>query len=112
PTPPAPVTPPTPARIPFKFTAPSDDIRPKRTLVPGVEPSAKSPPPARKATAAATDPGKVSLSLQSLMQSVPAFQLNGSPMSVPDDARIEFPLSLIEPQLASGRVMVPAKVFQ
>jgi predicted regulator of Ras-like GTPase activity (Roadblock/LC7/MglB family) len=33
-------------------------------------------------------------------------------MSVPEDARIEFPLSLIEPQLASGRVMVPAKVFQ
>jgi hypothetical protein len=38
--------------------------------------------------------------------------LNGSPTHVPDDAKVEFPLSLIEPQLASGKVNIPARVFE
>jgi predicted regulator of Ras-like GTPase activity (Roadblock/LC7/MglB family) len=104
-------TPAAPSRIPFKFSAPCEDIRPKFTLVPGVEPNEKAPP-AKQSAAPTKDASKVALSLQSLLQNLPAFQLNGSPMSVSEDALVEFPLSLIEPQLASGRVMVPAKVFQ
>ncbi|MEP7015264.1 MAG: hypothetical protein ABI925_07475 [Verrucomicrobiota bacterium] len=99
----------TPAPLPFKFTSPSDDIRPRRTLVPGVEPKEKAPSVAKGRT---TGDPKVALPLQSLLQQMPAFQLSGSPMTIGDDVFVEFPLSLIEPQLASGRVMVPSKVFQ
>jgi predicted regulator of Ras-like GTPase activity (Roadblock/LC7/MglB family) len=39
-------------------------------------------------------------------------QLTGDPSCVPADVRIELPFSLIEPQLASGRISVTAKVFE
>lgn len=107
---PASSSPPKTARIPFKFTSPSDDIRPKFTLVPGVEPKQKTP----FATKSGPTSGdtKIAVPLQALLHDVPAFQLSGSPMSVGEDVLVEFPLSLIEPQLASGRVTVAAKVFQ
>ena len=46
------------------------------------------------------------------MQNMPAFQLNGNPETIPTDVRVEFPLSLIEAQLATGRVAIEAKTFQ
>src|SRR2546430_1199235 len=39
-------------------------------------------------------------------------QLTGDPSCVPPDVRLEFPFALIEPQLASGRISVTAKVFE
>ena len=39
-------------------------------------------------------------------------QLTGDPGCVPPDVRIEFSFALIEPQLASGRISVTAKVFE
>jgi predicted regulator of Ras-like GTPase activity (Roadblock/LC7/MglB family) len=39
-------------------------------------------------------------------------QLTGDPSCVPPDVRLELPFALIEPQLASGRVSVTAKVFE
>src|SRR3954452_7708220 len=39
-------------------------------------------------------------------------QLTGDPSCVPGDVRFELPFALIEPQLASGRVSVTAKVFE
>ena len=112
----------TPRRIPL--TNPSEELRPKFTLVPGVEP--KPAPAEPSATVAQTGESgsrdrrsrqqpsgtKIALPLQPLLQALPAFQLNGSPMTVGEDVRAEFPLSLIEPQLASGRVVIPAKAFQ
>ena len=98
-----------PAKVPFKFKSPSDDIRPKFTLVPGTEP--KKAAPTIKLSSKGED-ARIRLPLQPLLQEVPAFQLHGSPMSVGEDVLIELPLSLIEPQLASGRVMIGAKVFQ
>ncbi len=55
---------------------------------------------------------KIALALTAVLKEVPAFQLNGNPSAVPEDVRVEFPLSLIEPQLASGRVVVSPKVLQ
>jgi len=103
--------PPPPARIPFKITPPCDDIRSKFIRVPGVESKEHVASPT-KSTAVKEDEGKIALALNVVLQEVPAFQLNGSPSAVPEDVRVEFSLSLIEPQLASGRVVVSPKVLQ
>ena len=109
-----------PTAPPFKFRAPSNDLRPKRTLVPGVEPK-ETPPTAEAIKPAGTNEQvcsppnvepKIVLSLQSLLSQLPAFQLNGSPSTVPEGVQVIFPLSLIQPQLASGRVVIPARTFQ
>jgi predicted regulator of Ras-like GTPase activity (Roadblock/LC7/MglB family) len=102
---------PTTARIPFKVSAPCADLRPKFTLVPGVEPK-EDLAPAIKSSAEKKDEVMIALALQAVMQNVPAFQLSGSPLSIPEDVRIEFPFSSIEPQLATGRVAVAPKSFQ
>jgi predicted regulator of Ras-like GTPase activity (Roadblock/LC7/MglB family) len=54
---------------------------------------------------------KVALSLRALLQNVPAFQRKGEPNLVPEDVRINLPLSLIAEQLATGRVVVAPKAF-
>jgi predicted regulator of Ras-like GTPase activity (Roadblock/LC7/MglB family) len=103
---------PTSARLPFKISAPCDDLRPKLTLVPGVEaPEEVAAKPAQSSTPK-KDQAKIGLSLQAIMQNMPAFQLNGNPETIPTDVRVEFPLSLIEAQLATGRVAIEAKTFQ
>ncbi len=93
----------------------SDLLKPKLTLVPGMESKAEPeeeifdlplPPKAKR-----NEP-KISLPLRPILETIPPFQLNGSPTTVPDETRIEFPLSLIQPQLAIGRVVVSPKVFQ
>lgn len=105
---------PAPKRNPFKTSAPSDDLRPKLRLVPGMEQPEEeeadefAPPPKAKAQ----DDVKMTLPLQPVLQNIPPFQLSGSTASVPDDARISLPLSLIQPQLASGRIAIEPKVFQ
>src|ERR1700682_505953 len=71
--------PPPPA--PFKVKPPSDDLRPKLTLVPGMESVPEplenfAPPP--KISRATTDDRKIVLPLDVVMQNMPAFQLSGS----------------------------------
>jgi hypothetical protein len=53
----------------------------------------------------------ISLALKPLLQNVPAFQLNGDPQTVANDLRVELPMDLVAPQLATGRVVVPPKTF-
>jgi predicted regulator of Ras-like GTPase activity (Roadblock/LC7/MglB family) len=55
---------------------------------------------------------KIALPLLPILKSLPPMQLTGDPSCVPPDVRIEFPFALIEPQLASGRISVTAKVFE
>jgi predicted regulator of Ras-like GTPase activity (Roadblock/LC7/MglB family) len=105
-------------RIPFKITAPSDDLRPKpepwltaeslaaSTEMPVVpEPPVQAPAPTNAET-------KIALPLKSILQELPPMQWSGDAGSVPESARIEFPFALIEPQLATGRISVTAKVFE
>ena len=111
--PPVPTSLPAPTRAgetPFaKVTAPGEDLRPKfqRGLSAG---------PARGVAGASSSPKrsetKIALALNRLLQELPAFQLNGSPSAVPENVRVELPLSLIEPQLASGRVVVSPTLLQ
>jgi predicted regulator of Ras-like GTPase activity (Roadblock/LC7/MglB family) len=55
---------------------------------------------------------KIVLPLLPILKSLPPMQLTGDASSVPAEARLELPFLLIEPQLASGRVSVTAKVFE
>jgi predicted regulator of Ras-like GTPase activity (Roadblock/LC7/MglB family) len=83
-----------------------ESIKPARTI-PG--PSIPMPPvvsePAKENTS-------ITLSLKTVVKNLLAFQLTGDSATVSDDVRINLPLSLIEAQLASGRVSVPPDVFQ
>jgi predicted regulator of Ras-like GTPase activity (Roadblock/LC7/MglB family) len=54
----------------------------------------------------------ISLSVKTVLQNLPAFQLTGDVGTVSDDARLTLPLGLIEPQLASGRVSIAPDVFE
>jgi predicted regulator of Ras-like GTPase activity (Roadblock/LC7/MglB family) len=54
----------------------------------------------------------IRLALKLVLKHVHPSQINGDINAVDDNVCVEFPLSLIEPQLASGRVAVPAKTFQ
>jgi predicted regulator of Ras-like GTPase activity (Roadblock/LC7/MglB family) len=105
-----------PVRIPFKMAPPSDEARPKaepwltrENMAAAVEapvtPAAVLPP-AREAEV------KIVLPLQPILRGLAPMQLTGDPGSVPAEARLELPFSLIEPQLASGRISVTAKVFE
>lgn len=58
------------------------------------------------------DAPTISLSVRAVLQNLPAFQLNGDVSAVSGEARVAFPLALIEPQLASGRVSIVPDVFQ
>jgi predicted regulator of Ras-like GTPase activity (Roadblock/LC7/MglB family) len=58
------------------------------------------------------DAPSISFLLKSVLQHLPAFQLAGDVSTIADDERFSLPLSLVEPQLATGRVSIPADVFQ
>jgi predicted regulator of Ras-like GTPase activity (Roadblock/LC7/MglB family) len=55
---------------------------------------------------------KIALPLLPILKNLPPMQLTGDPGCVPPDVRLELPFALIEPQLASGRISVTAKVFE
>ena len=101
-----------PARIPF--TPPPDLLKAKLPPPPASEAIAKGEPiPGPKIDIKnENDDLKISLSLKVVLQNLPAFQLNGDPDDVPDDVRIEFPFSQIEPQLALGRVSISPPQFE
>jgi len=111
--PPVPTSLPEPPRAggaPFtNVTAPCEDLRSKfqrgSPARPAREVAAASSPPKRDET-------KIALALNRLLQEVPAFQLNGSPSAIPENVRVELPLSSIQPQLAGGRVVISPTVLQ
>jgi predicted regulator of Ras-like GTPase activity (Roadblock/LC7/MglB family) len=100
-----------PAEKPFtpstKTTAEKSVKAPSARTIPG--PSIPMPP-------VISEPAKetlsISLSVKTVLQNLPAFQLTGDVGTVSDDARITLPLGLIEPQLASGRVSIAPDLFE
>ncbi len=103
----APAVQPPATRIPFKMTPPSDDLKPKLQIVPGMAAA-----DIKKPEEAAPSGAKISLGLRAVAQNMPSFQLHKPADSVAADARFELPLSLVQSQLASGRVAVPVKTFR
>jgi predicted regulator of Ras-like GTPase activity (Roadblock/LC7/MglB family) len=90
-----------------KTTAEKSVKAPSARTIPG--PSIPMPP-------VISEPAKetlsISLSVRTVLQNLPAFQLTGDVGTVSDDARITLPLGLIEPQLASGRVSIAPDLFE
>jgi predicted regulator of Ras-like GTPase activity (Roadblock/LC7/MglB family) len=98
---------PPPTRIPFKMTAPSDDLRQKD------EPWLTAESLAPVAPASVSKPETtIALALKPILQGLPPFQLGGDPGSVPAETQIDLPFSLIEPQLAAGRITLTPAVFE
>jgi predicted regulator of Ras-like GTPase activity (Roadblock/LC7/MglB family) len=111
-----------PVRIPFKMVVPppslEEEDKPKAEpwlTKDSVEPN-DATKPAVTATVVSDTPRvaevKISLPLLPILKSLPPMQLTGDPGCVPSDVRLELPFALVEPQLASGRVTVTAKVFE
>ncbi len=116
----------------LKVTPPSDDLRPKLTLVPGVErkgekveeagaPTSAAAPAVPAPPVSAVPPSvksglrkdlKIAIPLRQVLEAVPPFQLHGDVENVPAEARVEFPFSLVQPQLATGRIAISPKVFR
>ena len=110
--------PPVPTPLPFspelaKMTLPPQIEKAKAASAPLKLTSA---PPAAKPQTSPPVPPKdetpITLSLKAVLQNLPAFQLNGDVDGVSDDERLSLPLSLVEKQLASGRVAIDAETFQ
>lgn len=111
-----------PVRIPFKMIASAvtdEETKPKPEpwLTKESLAAADDIPAEPAAPAVASEPPrpaevKIALPLLPILKSLPPMQLTGDPSCVPADVRLELPFALIEPQLASGRVTVTAKVFE
>ena len=101
--------PPVPTPLPF-----SPELA-KITLPPQIE-KAKPASASLKLPSAPPAPSKdetpITLSLKTVLQNLPAFQLNGDIDGVSDDERLSLPLSLVEKQLASGRILIDAETFE
>jgi predicted regulator of Ras-like GTPase activity (Roadblock/LC7/MglB family) len=108
-----------PVRIPFKMIlSPGTEEEAKPKPEPwltkeSLAASSDTPPaPAMVSETARVTEVKIALPLLPILKSLPPMQLTGDPSCVPPDVRLELPFALIEPQLASGRVSVTAKVFE
>ncbi len=114
----------TPVRIPFKMAPASpvveEEAKPKpepwltkesvaATGDTPAEPAVEAPAVSEPSRTTET---KISLPLLPILKNLPPMQLTGDPGCVPPDVRMELPFALVEPQLASGRVSVTAKVFE
>ena len=103
-----------PARVPFKMSPPSDDLRPKAEPWVTKENFAASATPVASATPKPVAPSnevKIALALKPILQSLPPLQLAGDVSGVPDEVKIHLPFSLVEPQLASGRILLEPAEF-
>jgi predicted regulator of Ras-like GTPase activity (Roadblock/LC7/MglB family) len=100
-----------PMRIPFKITVPGNDLQPKhepRLTAEKRTASAETPVvPSKESEAEA----KITLALKPILQGLPPSQFCGDVDSVPAEAQIELPFSLIESQLAAGRITVTSEVL-
>jgi predicted regulator of Ras-like GTPase activity (Roadblock/LC7/MglB family) len=111
-----------PVRIPFKMVVPPPSLEEEEK--PKAEPwltkdsleanDAAEPKPTATVVSDThrVSEVKISLPLLPILKSLPSMQLTADPGSVPPDVRLELPFTLVEPQLASGRVTVTAKVFE
>ncbi len=112
-----------PVRIPFKMVVPPPSMeeeakpKPEPWLTKESLEATDVPAKPEAETAVVSEPArpaevKIALPLLPILKSLPPMQLTGDPGCVPPDVRMELPFALVEPQLASGRISVTAKVFE
>ncbi len=111
--------PPVPTPLPFSpelakiaFQPPLEKPKPPESFA--LKPTSAPPVAFKSAAPAATakDDRPITLSLKAVLKNLPAFQLDGDLTKVSEDARVALPLSLIESQLASGRISIAPEAFQ
>jgi predicted regulator of Ras-like GTPase activity (Roadblock/LC7/MglB family) len=109
--------PPVPTPLPFlpdlpkiAFQPPVGPPKPPLTLTKA--PVASSAPKPAITSTPAKDETPITLSLKVVFKNLPAFQLDGDITKVSEETRVALPLSLVEPQLASGRISIAPEVFQ
>jgi predicted regulator of Ras-like GTPase activity (Roadblock/LC7/MglB family) len=96
---------PAPARIPLKITPPSNDLRESPALK-----SAGLKPEVAKVEFCGSGP-RIRLTLRSILRGVAPCQLSGPTETVPEDAVIELPFAIIQPQLSLGKVSISPAQF-
>jgi hypothetical protein len=97
------------------FPAPSDqypaqNMQPNKPLS---SPFSLAEDAAQQAPASPTKvPQSIQLSLHSALKDIPAKDLGFEASRIPKEVEVEIPLSAIQPQLASGRAVVPISLIQ
>src|SRR5437763_3290980 len=95
--------------VPAKVAAQTPAPAPPTTSAP-VQETPKVVPVAATSVVPTQEP-MVVLPLCPILASLPPMQVAGDVTSVPPDAKISFPIALIAPQLATGKVTIPPKDF-
>ena len=108
-----------PTRIPFKLGLTNDDeprAKPEPWLTKesfGHDADSEAlPPPKAPEPEPTKSEVKITLPLKPILNALPPFQLTGDISGVPEDATIELPFALVEPQLAAGRISVKPEQFE
>ena len=109
--------PPVPTPLPFLPDLPKIAFQPpveppKPPLTSTKAPAASSPPKPATTPTPAKDETPITLSLKVVLKNLPAFQLDGDITKVSEETRVALPRSLVEPQLASGRISIAPEIFQ
>jgi predicted regulator of Ras-like GTPase activity (Roadblock/LC7/MglB family) len=106
-----PTSAPAPTRIPFKITAPEGDLRASQEpFLTSERPSASAGMPVASPTGS-EDAVTITLALKPILQGLLPSQIDGDVGNVSAEAQIEIPFSLVEPQLAAGRVVITPAVL-
>jgi predicted regulator of Ras-like GTPase activity (Roadblock/LC7/MglB family) len=106
--------PPVPTPLPFTPELAKIAFQPPVEKPKAPEPKKPEQPAPKPVSIAAPkkDETPIKLSLKTVLKGLPSFQLDGDITKVPDDAQFQLPMSIIEPQLASGRIAIAPDVFQ
>jgi predicted regulator of Ras-like GTPase activity (Roadblock/LC7/MglB family) len=83
----------------------------EKTVKP-VETSAVKISRSEKRNTPAKDEPTIQLPLKAVLKSLPAFQLDGDITAVSDEAQVALPMSVVEPQLPTGRISIVPDVFK
>jgi len=104
--------PPVPTPLPFTPDLAKIAFQPPVEKPKAPEPKKPTDPTPVSLAPPKKDETPVTLSLKAVLKNLPAFQLDGDLTKVSEEARVALPLSLVEPQLASGRISIAPEVFQ
>ncbi len=103
---PSPFAPAAPARIPFKISPPSNDLRE------AASPKVQSLRPQIGQVEFSAPGSRIRLPLRTILREVAPLQLSGPIDGVAEGAMIELPFSIVEPQLSLGRIAISPAQFQ
>jgi hypothetical protein len=113
---PSPFAPLPPTRISFKVAPPSDDLRAPLASASAAAPvrsapAISSPGPSSELHETFSGGPRVHLPLRTILQGIAPLQVSGPTEEVPESAQIDFPFSIIEPQLSLGKISLSPAQF-